>query len=65
MAHVEDDRRTEPARVYPAPDGWGCWVVEAPADAPAPARRFSGDAAQRRAVQFAFEAFGGARMFLR
>ena len=53
--------------MYPASDRRDCWVVEAPHDAPAPAhvRLFSGIEAQRQAVQFAYEAFGGARLFAR
>jgi len=42
-----------------------CWVVEAPSNAPDPeqVRLFSGNAAQRKAVQFAHEFYGGARVF--
>lgn len=59
--------RKEPAKVYPASEEPGCWVVEAPsgANATQPTRRFSGNAAQQQAVQFASEAFGGVRLFIR
>lgn len=65
MSHDEELQRSEPAKVYPASQQRDCWVVEAPRDAAAsePTRRFSGAEAQRRAVQFACEAFGGARLF--
>lgn len=65
MSHEEDIRRVEPARVYPASDRRDCWVVEAPYDVVAAERTrcFSGIGAQRRAVQFACETFGGARLF--
>ena len=54
----------EPARVYPAPDADGCWMVEAPAEAAAPEPiLFSGPNAQRRALRYAYEAFGCARFF--
>ena len=67
MPSGEDNRRSEPAKVYPAPNQPESWVVEAPDGVPAPehVRLFSGSAAQRQAVQFAHEAFGAARLFIR
>ena len=67
MSYAAAGRGVEPAKVYPASDRRDCWVVEAPHDALAPAhvRLFSGIEAQRQAVQFAYEAFGGARLFAR
>lgn len=57
-------RVREPARVYPAPDADGCWLVEAPAAACAPPPlRFSGPNAQKLALRYAYEAFGSARFF--
>jgi hypothetical protein len=67
--HTDTDtiqpRVREPARVYPAPDADGCWLVEAPvAAAPAPAPLlFSGPNAQKMALRYAYEAFGSARFF--
>jgi hypothetical protein len=58
-------RVQEPARVYPAPDADGCWLVEAPtaaAAAPEPLL-FSGPNAQKMALRYAYEAFGSARFF--
>lgn len=65
MSLAEDDRRREPAKVYPLSPQRDCWIVEAPYGVVAsePTRRFSGAEAQRRALQFAYEAFGGARLF--
>lgn len=65
MSPAEDDRRHEPARVYPLSQQRDCWVVEAPHGAAVAerTRQFSGAEAQRRALQFAYEAFGGARLF--
>lgn len=65
MSFVEDDRRHEPAKVYPVSRQRECWIVEAPCGAAAAERTrcFSGIEAQRRALQFAHEAFGGARLF--
>lgn len=65
MSHEEDIRRVEPARVYPASDRRDCWIVEAPCGVVTAERthHFSGTGAQRRAVQFACETFGGARLF--
>ena len=57
-----EPRAREPARVYPAPDTDGCWLVEAPATTAAP-RRFSGPNAQKLALRYAYEAFGSARFF--
>lgn len=67
MSYAAAGRGTEPAKVYPASDRRDCWVVEAPRDSPASehVRLFSGVEAQRQAVQFAYEAFGGARLFVR
>jgi hypothetical protein len=57
-------RVEEPARVYPAPDATGRWVVEAPAAAAAPEPMlFSGPNAQKLALRYAYEAFGRARFF--
>ena len=66
MLHDRTSRKSEPAKVYPAPDRQDCWLVEAPARSPVPelVRSFSGSTAQRQAVQFAHEAFGGARVFI-
>jgi hypothetical protein len=59
-----EPRVREPARVYPAPDAAGCWMVEAPAAASAPAPLlFSGPNAQKLALRYAYEAFGAARFF--
>ena len=59
-----EPRVGEPARVYPAPDADGCWLVEAPAAAQAFAPLlFSGPNAQRLALRYAYEAFGSARFF--
>ncbi|HLB98533.1 MAG TPA: hypothetical protein VJK90_12755 [Acetobacteraceae bacterium] len=59
-----EPRAGEPARVYPAPDTDGCWLVEAPAAAAAGAPlRFSGPNAQKLALRYAYEAFGSARFF--
>jgi hypothetical protein len=58
-------RILEPARVYPAPDSDGCWIVEAPVIA-APAREpllFTGPNAQKLALRYAYEEFGSARFF--
>ena len=65
MSHEDDGRPGEPAKVYPASERRDCWVVEAPDHAAAAERTrcFSGTGAQRRAVQFACETFGGARLF--
>jgi hypothetical protein len=52
----------QPARVYPAPNADGCWLVEAPAAA-APPLLFSGPNAQKQALRYAYEAFGSARFF--
>lgn len=67
MSSGEGNRRTEPAKVYPSPDQPDCWVVEAPGSVSAPerVRLFFGSAAQRQALQFAHEAFGAARLFVR
>lgn len=67
MSNAAAARRTEPAKVYPAPDKQECWIVEGPEHRPDAEhmRRFTGAQAQRQAVQFAYEAFGGARLFLR
>ena len=56
----------EPARVYPSPDAPDRWVVEAPTQATEAARKpmtFNGPNAQRQALSYAYEAFGGARFF--
>jgi hypothetical protein len=53
----------EPARVYPAPDAPGRWIVEAPATAAAAPMLFSGPNAQKLALRYAYEAFGRARFF--
>lgn len=58
-------RVQEPARVYPAPDATGRWIVEAPTAA-ATAREpmlFSGPNAQKLALRYAYEVFGRARFF--
>ena len=69
MSYACGGRGVEPAKVYPAPEERDCWVVEAPDHVPASkpehVRLFSGAQAQRQAVQFAYEAFGGARLFVR
>lgn len=67
MSYAGGGRGAEPAKVYPASGKRDCWVVEAPGHTPTPGhvRLFSGAEAQRRAVQFAYEAFGGARLFVR
>ena len=66
MLHDRASRANEPAKVYPAPGRQDCWLVEAPARSavPEPVRFFLGSMAQRQAVQFAHEAFGGARVFI-
>jgi hypothetical protein len=56
----------EPARVYPSPDVPGRWVVEAPVqatEAPPKPVTFNGPNAQKQALSYAYEAFGGARFF--
>ena len=56
----------EPARVYPSPDAPDHWVVEAPRSAtksPPESVSFNGPNAQKRALRYAYEAFGGARFF--
>ena len=53
----------QPARVYPAPNADGCWLVEAPAAAAAAPLLFSGPNAQKQALRYAYEAFGSARFF--
>jgi hypothetical protein len=61
-----DQRPTEPARVYPSPDAPNHWVVEAPSRRtalPAAPMLFSGPNAERLALQYAYEEFGGARFF--
>ena len=65
MASGDDRRHSEPAKVYPVSGQQDCWVVEAPGCDPAKeqVRLFSGNAAQRKAVQFAHEFYGGARVF--
>ena len=55
-------RAQEPARVYPAPDATGRWIVEAPAAATEP-MLFSGPNAQKLALHYAYEVFGRARFF--
>lgn len=67
MSYAAAGRGTEPAKVYPASERRDCWVVEAPRGASVSehVRLFSGTEAQRQAVQFAYEAFGGARLFAR
>jgi hypothetical protein len=63
-ADTIEPRVGEPARVYPAPDTDGCWLVDAPAAAAASAPlRFSGPNAQKQALRYAYEAFGSARFF--
>jgi hypothetical protein len=63
-ADTIEPRVGEPARVYPAPDTDGCWLVEAPAAAAAPAPLlFSGPNAQKQALRYAYESFGSARFF--
>jgi hypothetical protein len=60
-----EPRIEEPARVYPAPDATGRWVVEAPAAVartPEPIL-FSGPNAQKLALRYAYEVFGRARFF--
>ena len=56
----------EPARVYPSPDAPDRWVVEAPIQATEETRKpvlFNGPNAQKQALSYAYEAFGGARFF--
>lgn len=67
MSYAGGCRGAEPAKVYPASDRRDRWVVEAPGHTPAPehVRLFSGTGARHRAVRFAHEAFGGARLFVR
>ena len=61
---IIEPRVREPPRVYPAPEATGCWMVEAPAAAAAPAPMlFSGPNAQKLALRYAYEAFGCARFF--
>jgi hypothetical protein len=64
------DRRappSEPARVYPAPDITGQWIVEAPARAASPdggaEPQFSSHAAAALALRYAYEQYGRARFF--
>ena len=67
MSYVGGGRATEPAKVYPASDRRDHRAVETPWHTPAleHVHPFSGAGAQRRAVQFAHEAFGGGRLFVR
>jgi hypothetical protein len=56
----------EPAKVYPSPDAPDRWVVEAPQVADEGVQQpvlFNGPNAQRQALSYAYEAFGGARFF--
>ena len=59
--------RSEPAKVYPAPDIAGRWIVEAPPglpprDEPMPPQ-FSGPRALDQALKYAYEHYGSARFF--
>lgn len=68
-AVVDEGERSvvlEPARVYPAAEAHGRWIVEAPVMTAAPRQKlhsFTGPNAQSRALRYAYEAFGGARFF--
>jgi len=56
----------EPARVYPAAEAHGRWIVEAPVMTAMPRQKpqfFTGPNAQSRALRYAYEAFGSARFF--
>jgi hypothetical protein len=56
---------SEPALVYPAPEGADAWIVEAPAEA-TPTRTpvsFTGPNAVNLALRYAYEEFGSARFF--
>lgn len=57
----------EPAKVYPAPDIAGRWIVEAPPGLPLqgepPPPQFSGPRALDQALKYAYEHYGSARFF--
>jgi hypothetical protein len=58
--------RSEPAKVYPAPETTDRWIVEAPDTAPSPSREpvlFTGPNAVNLALRYAYEEFGSARFF--
>lgn len=65
-SEVERSEVLEPARVYPAPEAHGRWIVEAPVLIATPRQKphfFTGPNAQSRALRYAYEAFGSARFF--
>lgn len=62
---VNDEGRTAPALVHPAPPDAGGWVVEPPADQRAGVsdeKTFVGPRALERALRFAHEAYGSVQV---